>query len=146
MLGKTSCRNITMGRHRTSVRMATFYWDALDDICKREEVSWQEICSHINDRRCDSTLTDAIRLFIMSYFRCAALSSERSSERRADGVFAGTPFECDGDLLHRRNATTHDAEDEADEKLEASEPSPMRALAIVVASSGIDPASLQAAE
>lgn len=47
-------------------------WDALNDICRREGKSLHEICTQVDLRKGESSLTAAIRVFIMSYFRDAA--------------------------------------------------------------------------
>jgi len=65
-------RNIALGAHRTTVRLEPAMWDALDEICQREGVSLNELCSRIADRRSASSLTATVRVFVMSYFRAAA--------------------------------------------------------------------------
>ncbi len=47
-------------------------WDALRAICRRESRTMHEVCTYINERRQESALTAAIRVFIMAYFRAAA--------------------------------------------------------------------------
>lgn len=50
-------------------------WDALEEICRREGCSVNEICSLIEDQRRGSTRTAALRVFILYYFRAAATES-----------------------------------------------------------------------
>lgn len=57
---------------RTSLRLEPQMWDALQEIAQREESSLNAIVSRIEQRRTASTLTAAVRVFIVSYFRAAA--------------------------------------------------------------------------
>ncbi len=65
-------RNVFVGHRRTSLRLEPAMWDALEEICRREDVSLHELCSMINERRRASSLTAAIRVFLLNYFRAAA--------------------------------------------------------------------------
>ena len=72
-------RNVTIGRRRTSLRMEPAMWDALEEICRREEMSQHELCAMIDERRRASSLTAAIRVFIVNYFRAAATEEGHAS-------------------------------------------------------------------
>jgi predicted DNA-binding ribbon-helix-helix protein len=72
-------RNVTIGRRRTSLRLEPAMWDALEEICRREEMSQHELCAKIDKRRCASSLTAAIRVFIVNYFRAAATEAGHAS-------------------------------------------------------------------
>ena len=63
------CRNVTVSGRRTSVRMEPLLWDSLSDICKREKRSIHQIATVVDRKRGDSSLTAALRVFILSYFR-----------------------------------------------------------------------------
>ena len=66
-------RNITILGRRTSVRLEPEMWNALRDIAKREGCSTHDICSLINIRKnARTSLTGAIRVFLMLYYRAAA--------------------------------------------------------------------------
>jgi predicted DNA-binding ribbon-helix-helix protein len=66
-------RNITILGRRTSVRLEPEMWNALRDIAKREGCSTHDICSLINIRKnMHTSLTGAIRVFLMLYYRAAA--------------------------------------------------------------------------
>ncbi len=65
-------RNVTVGGRRTSLRLEPAMWDALEEICRREEMSQHQLCAKIDERRRASSLTAAIRVFIVNYFRAAA--------------------------------------------------------------------------
>ncbi len=80
-------RNIVLGAHRTTVRLEPAMWDALGEICQREDVSLNELCSRIADRRSASSLTATVRVFVMSYFRAAA--TEEGHARTGHGLLYG---------------------------------------------------------
>ena len=65
-------RNVTVSGRRTSMRLEAAMWDALHAICRREGRSLHQMCSLISEQRQESSLTAAIRVFIMLYFRAAA--------------------------------------------------------------------------
>jgi len=72
-------RNVTIGGRRTSLRLEPAMWDALEEICRREEMSQHELCARIDERRRASSLTAAIRVFIVNYFRAAATEEGHAS-------------------------------------------------------------------
>lgn len=79
-------RNITVSGRRTSVRLEPEMWSALRDIARREHCSIHDICSLIGIRKNPQTsLTAAIRVFIMLYFR--ASSTEDGHSRAGHGNF-----------------------------------------------------------
>lgn len=66
-------RNVTIGGHRTSVRLEPEMWAALQEIARREDRSLNVICTMVDQRKGpDGSLTAAIRVFVMAYFREAA--------------------------------------------------------------------------
>lgn len=66
-------KNITVRGHRTSIRLEPEMWAALKDIAIREQTNIHNICSLISLRKMDQTsLTAAIRVFLMLYYRAAA--------------------------------------------------------------------------
>lgn len=68
-------KNITILGRRTSVRLEPEMWNALKDISRRETCSIHDICSLINIRKNPLTsLTAAIRVFLMLYYRAASTS------------------------------------------------------------------------
>jgi predicted DNA-binding ribbon-helix-helix protein len=99
-------RNVFIGRHRTSIRLEPAMWDSLAEICSREDMSLHEVCSLIDARRQASSLTAAIRVFTLTYFRVAATEDGHarcghgllySSRRRS----ARTPVELNGETYRR---------------------------------------------
>jgi len=68
-------RNVTVDGHRTSVRLEPAMWDALTYVCQCERKSLHGVVSEIARGEMASSLTAAIRVFLMSYFRAAAAAS-----------------------------------------------------------------------
>ncbi len=66
------CRNVTVSGRRTSIRMEQVMWTSLTDICRREDHTINEIITIIDEKRADTNLTAAIRVFIICYYRDAA--------------------------------------------------------------------------
>lgn len=65
-------KNVTVLGRRTSIRLEPEMWQALVDIASREKCSIHDICSLVCMRRTrNSSLTAAIRVFIMLYYRAA---------------------------------------------------------------------------
>lgn len=79
-------RNVTVLGHRTSVRLEPEMWNAIKDIARRERCTIHELCSLIQLRKAEITsLTAAIRVFLMLYFRAA--STEEGHVRAGHGNF-----------------------------------------------------------
>lgn len=63
-------RVISIYNRKTSMRLSTAEWNALDAICKKENISRKQLLELIDT--CKSTasgLTSAVRLFALTYFR-----------------------------------------------------------------------------
>lgn len=70
---KLVCKNIRLGTHRTSMRLELETWNALEEIAHRERCKMNDICDHVNQCRPNPlSLTAAVRLFALAYFRQAA--------------------------------------------------------------------------
>ncbi|QJE74920.1 ribbon-helix-helix domain-containing protein [Aerophototrophica crusticola] len=55
------------------MRMEPQIWDALIEVTKRENLSVHQLCSLVAERSCrPESLTAAIRVFLLAYFRSAA--------------------------------------------------------------------------
>ncbi len=66
-------RNITVEGRRTSVRLEPEMWHALKEISRRERANIHQICTSVSLRKQDDcSLTAAIRVYVMDYFRAAA--------------------------------------------------------------------------
>lgn len=78
-------RNVTVNGRRTSLRLEREIWDAFDEICEREEMTRNQLCTQIDSKRHGSSRTSAVRAFIVTYFRMAAgnQGAENQGEWRA---------------------------------------------------------------
>ncbi len=77
-------KNVTVNGHRTSMRLEPEMWGALQEIAKREKCSIHRICSIVSSRKSEkSSLTAAIRVFLMAYYRAA--STEEGHARAGHG-------------------------------------------------------------
>jgi predicted DNA-binding ribbon-helix-helix protein len=99
-------RNVTVTGRRTSVRLEQPMWDALEEICRREHKVLNQLVTEIENNREESSLTAAIRVTIMLYFKTAA--TERGHVRAGHGPMrkqaapksAGYPHQ----IMRRRSA------------------------------------------
>ena len=65
-------KNILVEGRRTSIRLEPEMWRALKDIAARESCTIHELCTLVSQCKRDcSTLTAAIRVFLMLYYRAA---------------------------------------------------------------------------
>ena len=71
-------RNVVVGGHRTSVRLEPVMWDALQDIARRRRVTIHDLVTAIDRERTASSLTAAIRVYLVDFYRAAALSARQS--------------------------------------------------------------------
>jgi predicted DNA-binding ribbon-helix-helix protein len=79
-------RNITINKKRTSIRLEAQMWIALKEIAEREKCTIHDICTAISSRKSETiTLTAAIRIFLMLYFKAAA--TEEGHKRAGHGGF-----------------------------------------------------------
>jgi predicted DNA-binding ribbon-helix-helix protein len=58
-----------LGERRTSVSLEDQVWDGLTDVCRREEISIDELCTKVESLRVGSSMSSALRVFLMTYFR-----------------------------------------------------------------------------
>ena len=68
-------RNIYLNGQRTSLRLEPAMWEALEEICRREQKTVSGLCAFIESQRGSSSRTAAVRVFILRYFRAAATES-----------------------------------------------------------------------
>lgn len=79
-------KNITVLGRRTSIRLEPEMWRALKQISHRESCSIHDLCSLIGLRKnAKTSLTAAIRVFLMLYFRSAA--TEEGHHKAGHGDF-----------------------------------------------------------
>ncbi|MBT3991004.1 MAG: ribbon-helix-helix domain-containing protein [Rhodospirillaceae bacterium] len=76
-------KNVTIQGHRTSMSLEKAIWSGLEEICEREEVTFNQICSLIDRSRKTTSRTSAVRTFIVNYFRFIAGKYSNNSDYKA---------------------------------------------------------------
>ena len=62
-------RNINATAGRTSMRLEPEFWDALNEICRRESLVQAELIREIEQNASKVGRTSAVRVHILQYFR-----------------------------------------------------------------------------
>jgi predicted DNA-binding ribbon-helix-helix protein len=80
--------NVTVSGRRTSIRLEPAMWDALKEISSREAKTVHAVVTEIAHHRNQSSLTAAVRVFLLRYFKAAATEEghRRAGHRRGDHV------------------------------------------------------------
>ena len=73
--------NVVVAGRRTSVRLEPLMWDSLRDIARRRGVGLNELVTEIGRQRDALSLTAAIRVYIVNFYRTAAASGARAEAR-----------------------------------------------------------------
>lgn len=101
-------RSVKVSGRDVQIRLEPSYWEGLDEICRREDLTPDELCTDVQERMDQQTrrssrgggaqagvsLANALRVFVVGYFRQAA--TERGHERAGHGQgdpFVRTPFD-----------------------------------------------------
>ncbi len=71
-------RNVVVAGHRTSVRLEPAMWDALQDIAQRMRLTIHDLVTLIDRERTSSSLTAAIRVYIVDFYRAAAVQAAQA--------------------------------------------------------------------
>jgi predicted DNA-binding ribbon-helix-helix protein len=83
-------RNVVVSGSRTSVRLEPEMWDGLREICQRERSTLHQVCTSVSLQKLDATsLTAAIRVFVMRYFRVAATEEGHARAGHGYGLTLG---------------------------------------------------------
>lgn len=69
MNAQMQTRNIVIARRRTTVRLETAVWNALDEICLKEDISRHELCTMIDEARGLANRAQAVCAAVINYFR-----------------------------------------------------------------------------
>lgn len=110
-IGPLLNRNIRVGGHRTSIRLERSMWEAVDEICGREDLTRDEFFTRIEARlrsliattteqkrnRPDHvTLSSAVRVLLCSYYRFrASEAGHRHAGHGRGDPFSGTPLDIE---------------------------------------------------
>lgn len=89
-----NCKNIIINGHRTSMRLDQETWDSLKDICEKERISLNDLCSHIFRIKGKSGLSSATRLFVLVYFRSVLNKYEASGFKFSNEYHPSLIFKC----------------------------------------------------
>lgn len=93
-------RTVLVAGQPQLVKVEPSYWEALDDICQREELSLDDLCTdlanriEVSSRRSgpSGSLANAVRVFIVGYYRQAATESgHRNAGHGLGDPFVGMP-------------------------------------------------------
>ena len=76
-------RNIVVAGHRTSVRLEPVMWEALQEIIRQQETNINQLVTEIDRQRNSSSLTAAIRVYIVDFYRSAAMQAARETGMRS---------------------------------------------------------------
>jgi predicted DNA-binding ribbon-helix-helix protein len=94
-------RNVVVSGRRTSIRLEPEMWDGLREICQRERSTVHQICTTVSLQKQDKTsLTAAIRVFVMRYFRLA--STEEGHARAGHGYGLTLGLSMNGNAGYER--------------------------------------------
>ena len=64
-------RNVIVQEKRTTIRLESAVWEALDELCMRERVSRHELCTRIEAKRSGVNRAQAVRATVVNYYRLA---------------------------------------------------------------------------
>ncbi len=83
-------RNVVVSGRRTSVRLEPEMWDGLREVCQRERSTLHQICTTVSLQKQEETsLTAAIRVFVMRYFRNASTEEGHAKAGHGYGLTLG---------------------------------------------------------
>jgi predicted DNA-binding ribbon-helix-helix protein len=79
--GALQSKNVRIHTRRTSVRLEPAMWNALNEIAAREGCSIHDLCGAVHDlKEPAASFTAALRVFMMEYYRSAALVNGQVSQ------------------------------------------------------------------
>ena len=64
-----TCKNVIVNGRRTSMRLHEDTWKALADICVREGIRLSHLCTRIDKKRGNISLSSATRIFVLAYYK-----------------------------------------------------------------------------
>ena len=62
-------QNVCVGGRRTSIRLESYLWVSLDDVCRKLSIGRGDVVTMVDKARCEVSLTSAMRVFILAFFR-----------------------------------------------------------------------------
>ena len=86
-------KNIIIAHRRTSLALEVYFWDCLQVILTYEQLTLNEFCMLVIQHRQNSTLSSAVRMVILIYFRTlASLPLEDDEVFASDMIDIGLQF------------------------------------------------------
>ena len=68
-------RNVSLPRRRTTIKLESYEWRSVDALLALENITLSLLCTELDSRRGDLRLVQAIRMFLLLYFRTMADNS-----------------------------------------------------------------------
>ena len=62
-------RNVRIQGRRTSVRLEPEFWEGLNELLRRENVSLDDFCDHVDARKGNASFSSTMRSQILGFFR-----------------------------------------------------------------------------
>lgn len=73
------CRNVVVDGRRTSVKLDSFTWRCLNEICDHRNLTVHDFCTEVKRAMADYTgFTSALRIAILRHYRNLASASSQS--------------------------------------------------------------------
>jgi predicted DNA-binding ribbon-helix-helix protein len=86
--GRVAPRNIYLGARKSSIRLEAVMWDALTDIARDQTKTVDDVILEISrERQDDLSLSAAIRVYIVEYYREALAAAAKKKPRRSGAKF-----------------------------------------------------------
>ena len=87
-MASLSNRVISIYNRKTSMRLAPAEWEAIDTICRRENIKRKKLFELIDANKDEKMgLTSSVRLFSLIYYRKSFLSQMTSDASRSSPIF-----------------------------------------------------------
>lgn len=87
-MASLSNRVISIYNRKTSMRLAPAEWEAIDTICRRENIKRKKLFELIDANKDEKMgLTSSVRLFSLIYYRKSFLSQMTSDSSRSSPIF-----------------------------------------------------------
>jgi len=93
------CRNVVVDGRRTSVKLDSFTWRCLNEICDHRNLTVHDFCTEVKRAMADYTgFTSALRIAILRHYRnLAAVASDSSAVAPNVGAVR---LNATGQLIH----------------------------------------------
>ncbi len=83
MNAQMQTRNIVIAKRRTTVRLESAVWDALDEICEIEDISRHALCTMIDQARAGANRAQAARATVVNYLGLASQNAADTNRIKA---------------------------------------------------------------